>query len=221
MLSKSVWATKPQLPLYPAARWLPDICSKYTYRVSMNLAHHFLIAMPSLQDPLFKRSVIYVCEHNDEGAMGLMVNKPMENLTIEGVLSKLDITPQHNNAANTLEHPVYNGGPVAEDRGFILHSPQHNFASSVTISDGTVLTTSKDVLESLGSDQQPENIIVALGYCSWEKEQLENEILENAWLIIPASEQILFHTPAGERWRNAAKPIGVDISQMSGEAGHA
>ena len=187
----------------------------------MNLQHHFLIAMPSLQDPVFKRSVIYVCEHNDEGAMGLIVNKPMENLTIEGVLNKLDITPQQNDAGHSLENPVYNGGPVAEDRGFILHSPENRFTSSITISEHTVLTTSKDVLESLGSDQQPENIIVALGYCSWEKSQLENEILENAWLTIPASEKILFHTPAGERWRNAAKHIGIDISQMSSEAGHA
>lgn len=187
----------------------------------MNLQHHFLIAMPSLQDPVFKRSVIYICEHNDEGAMGLIVNKPMENLTIEGVLEKLDITPEHPAAAGTLEHPVYNGGPVADDRGFILHSPQHSFASSITISEDTVLTTSKDVLESLGSDQQPENIMVALGYCSWEKQQLEDEILENAWLTVPASEQLLFRTPVADRWRNAARPIGVDIVQMTSDAGHA
>ncbi len=187
----------------------------------MNLEHHFLIAMPSLQDTLFKRSVVYICEHNDEGAMGLIVNKPMENLTIEGILKKLEITPAATHGSRVLDFPVYNGGPVAEDRGFILHTPSHNFSSSITISEDTVLTTSKDVLESLGREQQPENVIVALGYCTWEQQQLENEILDNSWLTVPATPEILFHTLASERWRSAARLLGVDICQIASEAGHA
>lgn len=187
----------------------------------MNLQHHFLIAMPSLEDPVFKRTVVYVCEHNDEGAMGLIVNKPMEDLTIEGILEKLEITPDYAEHQRTLDYPVYNGGPVAEDRGFILHSPAQSFTSSITISDNTILTTSKDVLESLGSEQKPENVIVALGYCTWEEEQLEQEILDNAWLIVPANTDILFNTPISERWRSAAKSLGVDIAQIATHAGHA
>ena len=112
----------------------------------MNLQHHFLIAMPSLQDPFFKRSVVYICEHNEEGAMGLIINKPMENLTVEGILKKLKITSGERDPAIRLDKPVFSGGPLAEDRGFILHSAQRIFSSSIRISDTTVITTSRDVL---------------------------------------------------------------------------
>jgi len=187
----------------------------------MNLQHHFLIAMPALQDPLFKRSVVYICEHNDEGAMGLIVNKPMENLTVDGILTKLKISPTPRDPAARLDKPVFTGGPLAEDRGFILHSAQRTFSSSIRVSDNTVITTSRDVLESLGTPEQPEQVLVALGYCAWEKDQLEGELLENAWLTTPANSNILFHTPIAERWREAAKSIGVDIHNITSEAGHA
>ncbi|WP_075182248.1 YqgE/AlgH family protein [Pantoea sp. 1.19] len=186
----------------------------------MNLQHHFLIAMPGLQDPMFKRSVIYICEHNDEGAMGLIVNKPMENLNVAGILKKLKITPPAD-PIHKLDKPVFAGGPLAEDRGFILHSSQGTFGSSIRISDNTVITTSRDVLESLGTDGQPQQVLVALGYCAWERDQLEEELLENAWLTAPANSNILFHTPIAARWREAAKSIGVDIHNIAGEAGHA
>lgn len=113
------------------------------------------------------------------------------------------------------------GGPLAEDRGFILHTPPSNFASSIRISDNTVMTTSRDVLETLGTDKQPSDVLVALGYASWEKGQLEQEILDNAWLTAPADLNILFKTPIADRWRDAAKLIGVDILTMPGVAGHA
>jgi len=187
----------------------------------MNLQHHFLIAMPSLQDPLFKRSVVYICEHNEDGAMGLIVNKPMENLTVEGILKKLKISPSERDPAIKLDKPVFAGGPLAEDRGFILHSAQHTYASSIRVSDNTVVTTSRDVLETLGTPEQPESVLVALGYCAWEKDQLENELLENAWLTIPANSNILFKTPVAERWREAAKSIGVDIHNITSDVGHA
>jgi putative transcriptional regulator len=190
-------------------------------RVIMNLQHHFLIAMPSLQDPLFKRSVVYICEHNEDGAMGLIVNKPMENLTVEGILKKLKISATDRDPAIKLDKPVYSGGPLAEDRGFILHSAQKVYSSSIRISDNTVITTSRDVLEAIGTASQPENVLVALGYCAWEKDQLENELLENAWLTTPANTNILFHTPIAERWREAARSMGVDIHNMTSDAGHA
>ncbi|CAO97878.1 YqgE/AlgH family protein [Erwinia tasmaniensis] len=187
----------------------------------MNLQHHFLIAMPTLQDPLFKRSVVYICEHNADGAMGLIVNKPMENLTVEGILKKLKIAPTAREPDIRLDKPVFSGGPLAEDRGFILHSAQKTFTSSIRVSDNTVITTSRDVLETLGTAEQPDNVLVALGYCAWEKDQLEQELLENAWLTSPANSNILFHTPIAERWREAAKSIGVDIHNIASEAGHA
>ncbi|MFI8316018.1 YqgE/AlgH family protein [Kosakonia cowanii] len=187
----------------------------------MNLQHHFLIAMPALQDPLFRRSVVYICEHSEEGAMGLIINKPLENLTVEGVLEKLKIEAVERDPAIRLDKPVLLGGPLAEDRGFILHTPPGRFASSIRVSDNTVVTTSRDVLETLGTGEQPAEVMVALGYSSWDKGQLEEEILDNAWLTAPADLNILFKTPIADRWREAAKLIGIDISTMPGVAGHA
>jgi putative transcriptional regulator len=114
----------------------------------MNLQHHFLIAMPALQDPIFRRSVVYICEYNDEGAMGIIINKPLENLQVEGILEKLKIVPEPRNPEIRLDKPVMLGGPLAEDRGFILHTPPSDFSSSIRISDNTVITTSRDVLET-------------------------------------------------------------------------
>ncbi|MGG7448416.1 YqgE/AlgH family protein [Kosakonia oryzendophytica] len=187
----------------------------------MNLQHHFLIAMPALQDPLFRRSVVYICEYNDEGAMGLVINKPLENLKVDGVLEKLKIQPESRDPSIRLDKPVLLGGPLAEDRGFILHTPPASFSSSIRVSDNTVVTTSRDVLETLGTAEQPSEVLVALGYASWEKGQLEQEILDNAWLTAPADLNILFKTPIADRWREAAKLIGIDISTMPGVAGHA
>lgn len=187
----------------------------------MNLQHHFLIAMPALQDPLFKRSVVYICEYNEDGAMGIIINKPLENLQISGILEKLKIKPSPLDSSIRLDKPVLIGGPLAEDRGFILHSPPDEFSSSIRISDDVVITTSRDVLETLGTAKQPENVLVALGYASWEKGQLEQEILENSWLTVPASGNILFRTPIAERWYEAARLVGVNIHNISVEAGHA
>lgn len=187
----------------------------------MNLHHHFLIAMPSIQDPLFKRSVVYICEHNEEGAMGIIINKPLEQFTIEIVLHKLKIMPPNRDPAICLDKPVFAGGPLADDRGFILHTPRDGFGSSISISPNTMITTSKDVLETLGTALQPANILVALGYSAWEQGQLESELLDNAWLTTPADSAILFHTPITSRWREAAKMIGIDIHNITSDAGHA
>lgn len=187
----------------------------------MNLQHHFLIAMPSLHDPFFKRTVVYVCEHNEDGAMGLVINKPMEQFTVEAVLKKLKIEPTPRDPAIRLDKPVFAGGPLAEDRGFILHTPRPGFASSVAISDDIMLTTSKDVLDTMGTPHHPADALVALGYAAWKGGQLEEELLENAWLTAPADKEILFHTPIAERWRAAAKKLGIDIHNIAAVAGHA
>ena len=187
----------------------------------MNLQHHFLIAMPTLQDPIFRRSVVYICEYNDDGAMGIIINKPLDNLQIEGILEKLKITPDPRDPSIRLDKPVMLGGPLAEDRGFIVHTPPASFSSSIRISDNTIVTTSRDVLETLGTERQPSDVLVALGYASWEKGQLEQEILDNAWLTATADLNILFKTPISDRWKDAAKLIGINILTMSGTAGHA
>ncbi len=187
----------------------------------MNLQHHFLIAMPSLQDPQFKRSVIYICEHDEKGAMGLVINKPLEQLTVETILEKLEIKSPSRDPAIRLDNVVLAGGPLAEDRGFILHSPQEGFASSIHISPETMITTSKDVLETLGTSGQPKNLLVALGYASWRQGQLEQELLDNVWLTTEADTHILFNTPIAERWQAAANKLGINIFNIAPQAGHA
>lgn len=174
-----------------------------------------------MQDPRFKRSVIYICEHNEEGAMGLVINKPVEQFTVESVLEKLKIAPADRDPAISLDKPVYAGGPLADDRGFILHTPQPGFDASIQISPETMITTSRDVLETLGTPEQPQEVLVALGYAGWEKGQLEQEVLENAWLTAEADSEILFHTPIANRWREAANRLGVDIRSIANHAGHA
>lgn len=187
----------------------------------MNLQHHFLIAMPALRDPIFRRAVVYVCEHNDSGAMGIIINKPFDNLKVEEILTRLKINPEPRDRAVRLDKPVMLGGPLAEDRGFILHTPAAIFDSSIRISDRTIITTSRDVLETLGTSKQPPDILVTLGYSSWEKGQLEQEMLDNTWLTAPADLNILFKTPIADRWREAARLIGIDILTLAGVAGHA
>ncbi|MBX4180897.1 YqgE/AlgH family protein [Sodalis sp. CWE] len=187
----------------------------------MNLQNHFLIAMPSLEDPLFKRSVVYICEHNKNGAMGIVINKPVRQFTVENVLHKLKIMPTNCNLTVQLKKPVFSGGPLADDRGFILHTPCEGFISSVKISAQTMITTSKDILETFGTINQPNNILVALGYSGWEQGQLECELMENTWLTTPANNEILFSTPISSRWREAVKTLGVDIHNIVQQAGHA
>ncbi|ABF14175.1 YqgE/AlgH family protein [Candidatus Palibaumannia cicadellinicola] len=187
----------------------------------MNLQHHFLIAMPTLTDPLFKQSVVYICTHNHEGAMGIVINKPVEQFTVASVLHKLKIIPIVDHASVQLNQPVFLGGPLADDRGFIIHTPKDGFGASIGISPQTMITTSKDVLETLGTHNQPDDILVALGYSGWEEGQLEHELRANTWLTIPANNQILFATPVSARWQAAAKILGININNIVNQIGHA
>lgn len=185
----------------------------------MNLKNHFLVAMPKLSDTLFKQSVIYICEHSADGAMGIIINKPITDLTVETVLTRLDITLVRQCAE--LEQPVFSGGPLADEQGFILHTPQENFSSSIRISDHIMVTTSLDLLRSIGSNEQPHNIFLSLGYAGWQERQLEQEIINNDWLVVEADPKIIFDEPIEMRWQSAAKKLGIDIITISSLSGTA
>ncbi|EMI5490956.1 YqgE/AlgH family protein [Providencia stuartii] len=187
----------------------------------MNLQNHFLIAMPSLTDPYFEQSVVYVCEHNEKGAMGIVINKPIDDFSVSTMLEKLEITISTDTNASNLAKPVIAGGPVAEEHGFILHTPIKGFASSLHLNDDMMVTTSKDILETLGSERHPIQSLVALGYASWEPGQLENEIMENSWLTVEATPELVFNTPIKDRWQAAANLLGINIQTISMQAGHA
>lgn len=187
----------------------------------MNLTNHFLVAMPTMQDPNFKHSVIYVCEHNDEGAMGIIINQPIE-ISIADMLEQINVErtlPVVNPLS--LEYPVLNGGPVAEDRGFVLHTLQADYDSSITITPQLAVTTSLDILSQLGTQQAPEQFVVALGYAGWDEGQLEQELADNNWLTIEANNTIIFSTPIDQRWHQAIAILGVSPANLSSDIGHA
>lgn len=183
-----------------------------------SLENHFLIAMPSMQDPFFKRAVTYICEHDEDGAMGLVINQPI-NITVGELLDKIAI--DNDKAQQSASTAVFAGGPVGKDRGFVLHSPKAGFCASQKLSDDIMITTSKDVLASLTTSHAPEQFIITLGYSGWEQGQLEQELLDNSWLVIKADPKIIFDTPIENRWEKAVSMLGFDISQLSSEAGHA
>ncbi len=187
----------------------------------MNLANHFLVAMPGMQDPFFHRAVIYICEHNEDGAMGLVVNAPID-LTIATMLDRVDVEPLYPRIhQESLEAAVLSGGPIAEDRGFILHEPRDNYHSSLQMTQQLSMTTSKDILAVLGTEAEPKNYIVVLGYSGWTPGQLEKELAENSWLTVEADPKVIFETPVQERWHKAVKMLGIEPAQLSVDMGHA
>ncbi|QCI26203.1 YqgE/AlgH family protein [Buchnera aphidicola (Sarucallis kahawaluokalani)] len=176
--------------------------------------------MPGIQNPVFKKSVIYICEHNKEGAMGIIINKPLKTLKIKHLLKKLNIKTSSCLCGPKIQDAVIMGGPQAQERGFILHSSNQLFYSSIRISEKIVITTSRDILESIAMLEQPMNVLVALGYCTWDKNQLEQELLNNFWLTTTANQTILFNTPMKKKWIQASKIIGIDIYKLSIYFGH-
>ncbi|NBC12973.1 MAG: YqgE/AlgH family protein [Gammaproteobacteria bacterium] len=182
-----------------------------------SLTNHFLIAMPGLNDPNFSRTVAYVCEHTEQGAMGIVINRPMD-IKLGEVLEQLDIAPS---VAGVSDAQVFLGGPVQTDRGFVIHPGPAEYDSTLTVTPDLRVTTSKDVLEAIADGQGPAQCLVALGYAGWDGGQLEEELSANAWLSGPADAQILFSRPPGERWLAAAQLLGIDMNLLSGEAGHA
>jgi len=183
----------------------------------VSLANQFLIAMPNLRDPNFARTVTLICEHSDEGAMGIVINR-VTDLTLADVLDQMDI---QSGESRSRTMPVHVGGPVQNNRGFVIHEPVGSWESTLTI-DGTLgVSTSRDILVALAENRGPERSLLALGYAGWSPGQLEKEIADNAWLSGPADRQILFDLPPDQRWSAAVQRLGVDPASLSGDAGHA
>lgn len=179
-----------------------------------SLRHHFLVASPYLADPRFHGAVIYLCEHSDEGALGLMINQPLD-IHLGEILEQLDMH------GGELDLPVFSGGPVEPERGFVLHPPGTSWQNTATVTDEVLLTTSRDILAGIGQDQGPQEFLVALGYSGWSEGQLEQELGSNSWLTCPASTDILFRTPWEERYKAVLTKIGIDLNQLSESIGHA
>jgi len=222
-----------------------------------SLENQFLIAMPSLANDYFNKTVTYICEHNDEGAMGLIINMPV-NITLHDLLKQIeendheennrsanDKTPDDKNEkqlaqvslpktengtesanenillAHTLEQLVLSGGPISQNRGFVLHKTQSGWKSSLALSEDIMITTSKDILMALGTEKAPDQFVVTLGYAGWGPGQLEAELHANSWLTIDADSDILFNTPIEQRWQKATEKLGIDIAHLSSDIGHA
>ncbi len=182
-----------------------------------SLSGQVLLAMPAMSDPRFERSVICMCAHNDEGAMGIVINKTLDSIDFRELLGELDI-PAGDGASDVT---VHFGGPVENQRGFVLHSPDYNHADTLVVEEKIGLTATVDVLRALAKGEGPQNAILALGYAGWGPGQLESEIRENAWLSVPYDDAIVFGAANEEKWERAFNSIGVDLSVLSGTAGRA
>jgi putative transcriptional regulator len=191
-----------------------------------NLTNHFLIAMPGLQDPLFEHSVVYLCEHSQRGALGLVINKPAE-IDLKGLFDKVELSLTRPDLQKT---PVFYGGPVQTERGFVLHEatfaddakPEHPvYASTLVIPGGLEMTTSRDVLEAISTGSGPRKVLISLGYSAWGEGQLESELGENSWLTVQADARLIFETPVAQRYEQALKLLGLESWMLSPDAGHA
>ncbi len=183
---------------------------------NLNLTHHFLIAMPSMMDSVFSKTLTYVCEHNEQGALGLVINRPTD-LTLANLFKQLGIP-----STDPLREipPVLFGGPVQLDCGFVLHHPVGKWQSTLAINQEVGLTTSLDILQAIANSEGPEQILVALGYAGWAPGQIEHELGQNAWLTVPASSNVIFDLPSEEKLPAAMQLLGIDFSNLSHEVGH-
>jgi putative transcriptional regulator len=182
-----------------------------------NFTRHFLIAMPTMADPHFSHTLTYVCEHNADGALGIVINRPTD-MTLSALFEQIEVPLVD---AALRQRPVHYGGPVQVDRGFVLHRPLGNWQSTLAVDDNVGLTTSKDVLEAVARGVGPKDVFVSLGYAGWSAGQLEDEISQNAWLTVAADPDVLFETPVEARLPAAMRLLGIDFSRLSGDVGHA
>ena len=183
----------------------------------VNLTNHFLIAMPNMADPYFSKSLTYICEHNEQGALGVVVNRPID-MTLQALFEQISIPlgePRLRGIA------VHFGGPVQIDRGFVLHKPLGEWQSTLTVNQELGLTTSKDILQAVGRGNGPQHILVTLGYAGWAPGQLEHELAQNAWLSVPAKTEVIFDLPAEGRLPAAMELLGVNFATLSEDVGHA
>jgi putative transcriptional regulator len=182
----------------------------------VNLTQHFLIAMPLMTDPHFAKSLTFVCEHNDQGALGVVINRPIE-MNLEALLEQVSITPESGDFKSVA---IHFGGPVQVDRGFVLHTPLGEWQSTLAVTPEIGLTTSKDILQAVARGEGPRRILVTLGYAGWAPGQLEHELAQNAWLTVEATPQVIFDLPPDERLPAAMSLLGVDYAKLSDVAGH-
>ena len=192
----------------------------------INLTNHFLIAMPGLQDKLFGRSVVYLCEHSQRGALGLVINKPCD-ISLKNLFDKVELPLAREDLAAA---PVFFGGPVQTERGFVLHDATFAdaekpsdpvYSSTMAIPGGLEMTTSKDVLEAISTGGGPRRVLVSLGYSAWAEGQLESELIENSWLTVLADSRLIFDTPVAQRYQQALQLLGLEDWMLSPDAGHA
>ena len=193
---------------------------------TINLTHHFLIAMPGLEDEAFAKSVVYLCEHSARGALGLVINKPSD-INLQGLFDKVELPLRRDDLVGT---PVFHGGPVQTERGFVLHEAvfagdaapsEPVYASTMIIPGGLEMTTSKDVLEAMATGSGPRKVLVSLGYSAWGEGQLESELAENSWLTVSADPAVIFDTPVEQRYAKALSLLGLEAFMLSPVAGHA
>ena len=182
------------------------------------LNNQLLVAMPTLADPNFSHSVTLVCEHNERGALGLVINRPLE-MRMSEVLDQLSLATED---ARLRDMPVLAGGPVQRDRGFVLHRPgPQGWESTMRVSDTLHVTTSRDVLAAMVKGDGPRQAVIALGYAGWEAGQLDEELLQNAWLTVPCDDSLIFDLPFEQRWHAGARLLGIELSRISTQAGRA
>jgi putative transcriptional regulator len=184
---------------------------------SVNLTDHFLIAMPAMADSFFSKTLVYIAEHNEQGALGVIVNRPID-MSLATLFEKIDIPLEVPSLGNL---PVFFGGPVQTDRGFVLHRPVGEWQSTLAVNQQVGLTSSRDVLQALAHDGQPRDLMVTLGYAGWSAGQLEQELAQNAWLTVPANPHILFDLPYEDRLASAMELLGVNFTNLADGAGHA
>lgn len=183
----------------------------------INLTHHFLIAMPNMVDSHFAKSLTFVCEHNDQGALGIVVNRPID-MNLQTLFERINV-PLKTKHLQVM--PVYFGGPVQTDRGFVLHQPLGGWQSTLAVNEQLGLTTSRDILIAVGGGEGPSDLLVTLGYAGWAAGQLEHELAQNAWLTVKAESDVIFHLSAEQRLPAAMKLLGIDYANLSEQAGHA
>ena len=173
--------------------------------------------MPGMADPNFSTTVTLICEHDDDGALGIIINRPL-SLTLAGLFEQLDLDEHHSDHGNDA---IYAGGPVGTERGFVLHGSERDYENTLPVSNDIKLTLSRDIIDDMAGGEGPKKSLVALGYAGWGAGQLEQEMLANSWLSVPATPELVFDTPFAERWDSAARTLGVDIASLSPDAGHA
>lgn len=182
-----------------------------------SLANHFLVAMPNLHDPSFRHAVVYVCEHQPDGAVGLIVNHPME-YPMKMVFDQLKIPSEE---SVMRESPVMFGGPVQPERGFVIHRPQGNWRSSLLLQQDVTVTTSNDIIRAIAGKDGPKDVLVALGFAGWSEKQLDEEILANSWLVCPYNSELMYEVPYDKRWEYAGSILGIRINELGSQIGHA